>query len=228
MAKPKANRRPPPPPPSPGWHLAKMAAKALLALGLAFAVLVGVASLGDRAGTRVAPHPRYTVAFADIETDAPPNRDRKTFLTEVRFLGDLPETLQSVDPNLAEHLGAAFRKHPWVSEVGGVTLAPEGHIRVALLFREPALAIQIGIHKEPRAVDRGGVLLPADAPIAKLPLLLNRLVPANVSAGQKWPDPDVLRALELVGLYPCERIERRPDGWRIEKAVGPAQKIAGP
>ena len=76
---------------SPSRHLAKMAAKALLALGLAFGLLVGLSHLGDRAATEVVPHPRYTVAFADIETSAPPGRDRRTFLTEVRFLGDLPE-----------------------------------------------------------------------------------------------------------------------------------------
>ena len=61
---------------SPSWHLAKMAAKALLALGLAFGLLVGLSRLGDRAATEVVPHPRYTVAFADIETEAPPGRDR--------------------------------------------------------------------------------------------------------------------------------------------------------
>jgi hypothetical protein len=210
------------------WHLAKTAAKALLALGLAVGLLVGLSHLGDRAATEVVPHPRYTVAFADIETAAPPGRDRKTFLTEVRFLGDLPETLQSVDPNLGEHLKAAFRKHPWVLDVGGVAVVPPGIIRADVKFREPALAVKIGTGSEVRVLDRTAVLLPADAASAKLPVLVNRLVPAGVAAGQKWPDPDVQRAVELVLLYPCEKIERILEGWQIGQANGKVVRIAAP
>jgi len=211
-----------------GMHLAKTAAKALLALGLAFGLLVGLTHLGDRAGSGVVPHPRYTVAFADIETPAPPGRDRKTFLTEVRFLGELPETLQSVDPQLSEHLKAAFRKHPWVLDVGEVAVAPPGIIRVDAKFRVPALAVKIGTDPQPRALDRTAVLLPADASIAKLPLLVNRLVPVGIPAGQKWPDPDVQRAVELVLLYPCEKIERILEGWQITQPGGKVLRIAAP
>ena len=210
------------------WHLAKTAAKALLALGLAFGLLVGLSHLGDRAATEVVPHPRYTVAFADIETEAPPGRDRKTFLTEVRFLGDLPETLQSVDPNLAEHLKAAFRKHPWVLDVGEVSVAPPGIIRAEVTFREPALAVKIGTEPKPRALDRTGVLLPADAAIAQLPVLVNRQIPIGIAAGQKWPDPDAQRAVELVRLYPCATIEHVLEGWQIVQANGKVVRIAAP
>ena len=213
---------------SPSWHLAKMAAKALLALALAFGLLVGLSHLGDRAATEVVPHPRYTVAFADIETSAPPGRDRKTFLTEVRFLGDLPETLQSVDPNLGEHLKAALSKHPWVLDVGEVSVAPPGIIRADVKFREPALAVKIGSGSEVRVLDRTAVLLPADAASAKLPVLVNRLVPVGTAAGQKWPDPDVQRAVELVILYPCATIERIVEGWQIAQANGKVVRIAAP
>ena len=213
---------------SAGVHLAKTAAKALLALALAFGLLAGLAHLGERAGSGVAPQPRYTVLFADIETDAPPGRDRKTFLTEVRFLNDLPETLQSVDPNLAENLKAAFRKHPWVHDVGSVAVAPPGIIRVEVKFREPALAILVGSGSERRALDRTGVLLPADAATAKLPVLMNRVVQAGTATGQAWPDPDVQRAVELVLVYPCERIDRVLEGWHIHSAGRPVRKIAAP
>ncbi len=227
MARPKAKKRPPHRAGSAG-HLLRTAAKSLLALALGVGVLIGVAWFGGRAGRDVAPRSRYTVAFADIESAAPPGEDRKTFLTEVRFLNDLPETLQSVDPNLADHLRAAFRKHPWVLDAGEVVVTPQGQIRVELKFREPALAVRIGQDREPRAVDRTGVLLPGNAPTANLPVYVNRLVPAGATAGQKWPDPDVSRAVELVGLYPCEKIERIPEGWRMTQNGGNVKRIATP
>ncbi len=226
MAKPKFHKRPPPNY-GPGWHLLKTAAKATVALALAFGVLVGIAWFGSQAGTEVAPHGRYTVAFGDIETAAPPGQDRKAFLFEVRYLSDLPETVQSVDPNLGENLKAAFRKHPWVFVAGEVTVTKQGAIRVELKFREPALAFKILGEKEHRAVDRTGVLLPKETATAKLPTLGNPVLPSNTSAGQTWPDPDVRRAVELVGLYPCERIERKPDGWHVTHANS-VKRIAFP
>ncbi len=226
MAKPKFHKRPPAY--GPGWHLLKTAAKAFLALSLAFGVLAGIAWFGSKAGTVVTPQARYTVAFADIETAAPPGQDRKTFLTEVRFLSDLPETLQSVDPKLSENLKAAFRKHPWVLEAGAVTVTKQGAIRAELKFREPALVVLVGSGSERRVIDRHGVLLPADVGTAKLPVLTNRFLPQQVSAGQKWPDPDVLRAVEIILLYPGERIERVTEGWHIIQSNGKVLRIATP
>ncbi len=227
MAKPKFHKRSPPTY-GPGWHLLKTAAKALLALALAFGVLVGIAWFGSKAGTEVAQQGRYTVAFADIETAAPPGRDRIDFLNEVRYLGDLPETVQSVDPKLSEKLKAAFRKHPWVLEAGDVTVTKQGAIRVALQFREPALAFKIAGEKEHRAVDRAGVLLPKETATAKLPMFVNPVLPSNTSAGQTWPDPDVRRAVELVVLYPCERVERVTEGWHLTQSGGKVLRIAAP
>ncbi len=222
-------KRKPKKPPNPGWRLFKTAAKSVLALGLAVGVLVGLAWLGGRAGTNVAPQSRYTVAFADIQTTAPVGQDRQTFLTEVRFLNDLPETLQSVDPKLSDRLKAAFEKHPWVLAVDDVGVTKQGRIRVGLKFREPVLAVQIGLRdSELRAIDRAGVLLPTNAATAKLPALQNRLITTGTTAGQKWPDPDVLRAVELVILYPCEKIERIVEGWQITQAGGKLLRIAAP
>ena len=229
MAKTKF-KKPPPPNRSngAGWHLLKTAAKSLFALALAFGVLAGFVGLGQRAGTDVVPNARYTVAFADIETTSPSGQDRKTFLTEVRFLSDLPETLQSVDPKLAEHLRAAFNKHPWVLGVDEVAVTPTGQIRVGLKFREPVLAMRIGGDPNPRAIDRHGVLLPANASTAMLPVLIDPRVPMGISAGQKWPDPDVQRAVELVLIYPCQKIERVLLGWVITQADGRVRRIIAP
>ena len=228
MAKRKVHKPIKPPPTSAGWHLLKTAVKSIVALALAFGVLVGIAWFGTRAGTDVSPNARYTVPFADIESAAPLGLDRRGFLTEVRFLNDLPETLQSVDPKLPEQLKAAFAKHPWVRAVDGVTVAVEGRIRVELQFREPALVLLIGPGSVPRAVDRDGVLLPANAQTANLPVLQNRRVPIHLAAGQVWPDPDVRRAIELALLYPCEKIERVTGNWHLTRAGGKVLRIAAP
>jgi len=228
MAKRKAHKPTPPPPTGAGWHLLKTAAKSLLALALAFGVLAGIAWFGTRAGTGIAPNARYTIPFADIESAAPPGLDRQSFLMEVRYLNDLPETLQSVDPKLSELLKAAFAKHPWVRAVDGVTVAVDGRIRVELQFREPAMILLIGPGSVPRAVDRDGVLLPANAPTPNLPVLQKRLVPISLAAGETWPDPDVRRAVELARLYPCEKIERVTGYWQLTRAGGKVLRIAAP
>ncbi len=228
MAKRKAHKPPPPRRVGAGWHLFKTSVKSLVALALAFGVLAGIAWFGTRAGTGVAPNARYTVFFTDIETAAPPGLDRQSFLMEVRYLYDLPETLQSVDPNLSELLKVAFAKHPWVRAVEGVTVAVDGRIRVELQFREPALVLLIGPGSVPRAVDRDGILLPANATTANLPVFQNRPVPISLAAGQTWPDPDVRRAVELALLYPCEKIERVTGYWHLTRTGGKVLRIAAP
>ena len=228
MAKRKARKPPQPRRNGAGWHLLKMAVKSLVALALAFGVLAGTAWFGTRAGTGVASNARYTVPFADIDTAAPPGLDRQSFLMEVRYLNDLPETLQSVDPKLSEQLKAAFAKHPWVRAVDGIAVAVDGRIRVELQFREPALVLLIDPGSVPRALDRDGVLLPANAPTGNLPVLQNRPVPISLAAGQTWPDPDVRRAVELARLYPCEKIERVTGYWHLTRADGKVLRIAAP
>lgn len=228
MAKRKVHKPLPPRRNGAGWHLFKMAIKSLVALAIGFGVLACIAWFGTRAGTGVVPNARYTALFADIETAAPPGLDRPNFLMEVRYLNDLPETLQSVDPKLSEQLKAAFSKHPWVRAVDGVTVSVEGRIRVELQFREPALVLLLDPGSVPRAVDRDGVLLPANAPTENLPVYLNRPVPISLAAGQTWPDPDVRRAVELAHLYPCEKIERVTGYWNITRAGGKVLRIAAP
>lgn len=212
-----------------GAHLLRTAVKTVVALALGFGLLAGIAWLGSRAGREVTPQTRYTVAFADIEPSVlPPGIDRKTFLTEVRYQSELPDTVQSVDPNLDALLKLAFAKHPWVKAVERIAILPAGGIRVDLTIREPALKILLGRGSDARVLDRAGVLLPGAAGAGGLPVLVNRLVPQNVPAGTVWPDPDVLRAIELVVLYPCEKIERVLEGWQLTLKAGRIQRIATP
>ena len=101
----KGQRKKPAPSPAPAhrpaksaWPLIGTVGRGMLALGLVTAVMLGVVWIGGQTGRVVAPRDRYSVDFADILTPSPPSQDRVRFLLEVRYLGDLPERVQSVDP----------------------------------------------------------------------------------------------------------------------------------
>ena len=209
---------------TPDGRGAAVLAKLALALLVAGGLVVGLARLGRHAGEGVAARDRYTVPVSAVRFDTPPHLDPKTFLTEVRYLGDLPETVQAVDPHLGDKLAVAFRRHPWVADVTGVSVSPEGEIRLGLQFRVPALAVRWanGAEREVRAVDASGVLLPAGAPTDPLPqFLTTRTIPLP-EAGKVWPEADVVRAAELVGRNPTRSIERTPTGWRLVDPAGKA------
>jgi hypothetical protein len=191
----------------------------LLTLGAVAGLLFGLARLGDEARRRLGPRDRYTARFADVECDAPPGLDRPTFLAEVRYAASVPESFQLLDPELPARLAAAFAVHPWVESVTGVDVAPPARVRVRLRFRTPVLAVPTdgGVV---RLVDAGGVLLPATAPPAGLPELVNVVPPPVTPAGQVWADDTVKRAAELVTAYRPARLERTPIGWRLTQHDG--------
>jgi hypothetical protein len=199
--------------------LVGIAVKGLLALALVGGVVYAVAWLGGRAGERVAGRDRYAVRVADLVCAAPPGKDRPTFLTEVRYLADLPETVQAVDPKLPEQLAAAFAKHPWVAEVVGVTVEADATVRVGLRFRVPVLAVRVLGDSEVRTVDRSGVLLPpgATGPMAEL---ANAVRPPKRPAGEVWNDPTVTRAAELAAEHRPRRIEKTAREWRLTMDTG--------
>ncbi|HET6572030.1 MAG TPA: hypothetical protein VFG68_00380 [Fimbriiglobus sp.] len=199
--------------------LVGIAVKGLIALALVGGVMYAVAWLGGRAGERVAGRDRYAVRIADIACDAPPGKDRPTFLTEVRYLAGLPETVQAVDPKLPELLTAAFAKHPWVAEVVGVTVEPDATVRVALRFRVPVLAVRVIGDSEVRTVDRAGVLLPPGAPRPPTELA-NAVLPPKRLAGEVWNDPTVTRAAELAAEHRPRRIEKTAREWRLTLESG--------
>ena len=198
-------------------------AKGLLALVVIGLTVWGIVWLGQQAGVRVADEPRYTVPFAQINCTSPAGTDRLAFLTEVRYLAGLPDTLQTVEPGLAERLNQAFRKHPWVSTVEKVKIAPDATIQVELTFRTPVLRVRTTVEAEVRAVDRDGVLLPVSAPTDPLPELVNPVLAPTRPAGEVWDDPTIRRAAELVELYKPQKptlIEKTSKGWRLTLAGG--------
>jgi cell division septal protein FtsQ len=188
--------------------------KGLLALALVGGVVYTVAWLGGRAGERVVGRDRYAVRVADVACDAPPGKDRPTFLTEVRYLANLPETVQVVDPKLPEQLAAAFARHPWVAEVVAVKVEPDATVRVDLRFRVPVLAVRVIGDSEVRTVDRTGVLLPPGA-TGPLTELANPVLAPKRPAGEVWNDPTVRRAAELAAEHTPRRVEKTAREWRL-------------
>ena len=221
-----AKRKPPPkrPPPAGGTQAVAVVAKTVLAIALVGLLIGGLGYLGQQAGESVADRDRYAVRVADIQVQLPAFLERSAFLTEVRYLGELPETVQAVDPKLGDTLRAAFLRHPWVADVTAVTVSPERVIRVELTFRKPVLAVTLKGELGPRAVDAVGVLLPQAATTDGLPVLAN-VQPAAVVAGQPFPTPDVKRAAELVTTYPTKLIERTAGGWRLTAPDGKTRVI---
>ena len=220
-----AKRKPPPkrPPPAGGTQAVAVVAKTVLAVALVGLLVGGLGYLGRRAGEAVSDRDRFAVRVADTQVQLPAFLERSAFLTEVRYLGELPEAVQAVDPKLGDTLRAAFRKHPWVADVTAVTVSPERVIRVELTFRKPVLAVTLKGEIGPRAVDTAGILLPVAAATDGLPVLAN--VQPAVVAGQPFPTPDVKRAAELVTTYPTKLIERTEGGWRLTAPDGKTRVI---
>lgn len=212
--------RPSPPPVSDHFRLVTVVVKALIACGIVVGVIAGVVWLGGTAGERVAGRDRYAVRVADIRCDPPPGRDRGTFLTEVRYLANLGETVQAVDPKLKDTLAAAFAKHPWVAEVTDVAVTPDAAVHVSLRFRVPVLAVTVIGEHDPRLVDDTAILLPQGAVVEGLPLLTPAVPPPVSPAGEPWPHPTVRRAAELADLHKPKRIEKTSTGWRMTKPDG--------
>jgi hypothetical protein len=207
--------------PSSSQRLDFHAAKVLLTSAVAAALIGGVVWFGTRAGEEVAADPRFSARFADIDCPAPPGRSRETFLSEVRYLGKAPETIQSVDPALGERLAAMFRRHPWVDTVDGVDVSADRAVRVRLTFRVPVLLVRVpGGTPAERLVDAAGVLLPPAPLPAGVAVLANEMPPPSVEAGKVWDDPTVTRAATLARDFQAVRVEKTDRGWRVTQANG--------
>lgn len=170
----------------------------VLALLLAVAgVLAGLIALGHWGLEHLRARDRYLVPLADVECAPPPGMSRADFLDEVRYYGGLPEKLSVLDAQLPERLRAAFAEHPWVARVEDVTVTPPRRVRVALTYRTPVLAVRWG--DTLRAVDAAGVLLPARAPTAGLPVYPGQPRPPQGRPGTRWGDPGVEKAARAAG-----------------------------
>lgn len=204
-------KKQPAPPPGRSW---RPLVAVLVTLAVIAGVVAGVNWIGVEALRQVGSRDRYRTAFADIDCPAPPGLDRATFLTEVRYVADLPETVTALDPAERDRVVAGFAKHPWVEGVDGVTAEPGGRVRAALRFRTPVLAVTT-TDRTPRLLDSRGVLLPVAPTPPGVAELTGVVEPPRVAAGEVWRDGVVDRAVELVAVYRPRRLDRTPTGWAL-------------
>jgi hypothetical protein len=202
--------------------------KPALAILLTLAIVGGIALafdwIGGEALRRIGQRGRYRVAFADIHCDSPRGLDRETFLREVRYLSDFPESFHALDEGERSQLTAAFAKHPWVESVDAVGLSPGNAVTVKLTYRVPALGVRVD-RGTVRLVDSRGILLPESDLPRGITELLNIIPSPKVNAGEVWPDETVQRSLGLMKSYPLARLERLDAGWRLTLRDGSTRHI---
>ena len=210
---------PPPPPPANSWRAARPVVRVLLTLVGVVGVVMAIAWLGEAAFRQIGPRDRYRVRMADIDCDSPPNTLRETFLTEVRYLGNLPEWFNTHDPLDHQRITEAFGHHPWVESVGEWRLEPGNKVHIDLTFRTPILAV----HQTDgtlRLVDANGILVPATQAPEHLPVLVNAVPEPTTGAGEEWNDDIIRRAVDLVQAYQPTRLEKKAMGWRLTQPDG--------
>jgi len=169
----------------------RLAGPLLLVGGL----LAGLIGAGRWALEQLRARERYQLPFAAIECPAPPGQERGDFLTEVQYLGGLPDKVALLDDDLPARLSAAFARHPWVERVERVEVHAR-QVRVLLVFRTPVLVVG----RYQRVVDRNGVLLPATASAQGLPVLSQPVKPPAGPAGTPWGDSRVETAARGAGV----------------------------
>lgn len=197
-------------------------ARPFVAVALGIGAVAGIAVLGTFAAALVGSRDRYRLPLAALDCAPPPWVDRETFLAEVRFLGDLPDTFNPNEPSEVGRLKAALAKHPWVDFVaddGYVTVANRYPLTVG--FRRPALVVTTAGTPRERSVDAKGVLLPVHGPMTGVARLLGEVEAPTVPPGAVWDHPTVRRAVELAVRYGADTVERAAAGWRIARRNGP-------
>ena len=146
------------------------------------------------------------MSLADVEVTPLPLWIHGNVLEEAQYLAGLPETLNTLDPHLAQDLHDAFAIHPWVRQVLEVRVSHPAAARIKLAYREPVAVVRTATALEP--IDREGVLLPRRGfANADLYLTINgvRSTPSG-PPGTQWNDPAIVAgAVTADALAPQHR-----------------------
>jgi len=184
-----------------GFAMRRLLFSVFLTLLACVLVLGGVITLGQRLRRQLRDEPRYQFPTAEIECEAPLGMNRVQFLSEVQYLGDLPDHVSLLDDGLADRLAASFSRHVWVEKVDRVEIGPGKKIIVHLTFRTPVLAVTfMDQSAQTRAVDRKGLLLPREVEVKKLPVLTGLFPPPLSGAGKAWGDPEIEGGARVAAL----------------------------
>ena len=219
---PRARKEPPAAPPatppvSEGGAARRWLVQVLLPLAVGAGLLGGVVALKRYLTPRLGDSTEQTIAFADIECEAPPGMTRTEFLSEAQYLAGLPDRLPALAPATRQRIFDALALHHWVARVRRVEFPTPGEARADLVFRRPALAVP-----PDRVVDGEGIVLPTGTSADGLPRLRGKVRPPAARTGQVWDDPAVVAVARVAALLRDE-LARRAVPCEIE--VAPASII---
>lgn len=205
--------------------------------GMAAAVSLGVVALivglwlvrlvGLGLVSHVHSQSTYQLAFRNISLDPDPpawlKGGRESFLEHIRTESRLPAEFSVLDLDLGP-LKNAFRRSPWVRDVGRVRKGVRNQLTIPITYREVVALARFKLKVE-YAVDSEGVLLPIDAidlekagPLIYLQDFPRPLEPqsgvawqgADGSASGARPDSRIARAAALCGLL-HKSLEKSPE-----------------
>ena len=175
--------------------------RGLAALAACAAVVAGLIYAGRWTRLQLDARQHYDVALADIDAPVPPGVDRGKFLSEVQYLGSLPDRISALDPGMILRLASAFKAHPWVEHVDGVSLRSADGPRARLPLRTPVLAIG------DRVVDGQSVLLPTGTATTGLIVYHGPVAPPKLPAGAVWDEPAIEEAVRFAAaLQPFQDV----------------------
>ncbi len=172
---------------------------------LGLLVLLGLAWLGWQNQKTPAP---AEIALDQLVIELPPHLERRKFLDEVRYLGNLPEKLTVGSEDHLFRLKAALGKHPWVRSVESIEPVPSRENPTGLMakaaIRRPVLLVPVDPALSSggkfRLVDEAGVLLPVCEHALFAQLAETVPGPAG-QPGELWGNPTVESAAALAGWF---------------------------
>src|SRR5262249_41939787 len=95
-------------------RMAGLTRKSLVVVGLSAVIVAGWIWAGRWARDWLDRRGHFDIALADIQCPVPPGLTRAQFLSEVQYLGGLPDRISTVEPTILLRLADAFQRHPWV------------------------------------------------------------------------------------------------------------------
>lgn len=181
-----------------------------LALVAVFFVLIGVlaVSMWGRFSQRILTGKKYIVTADNIHIPQLPPWIRTDLKSEAIVSGSL-ENLSVRQEDLSPRVAAAFKMHPWVSEVRRVTKRYPAQVIVDLSYRRPIAMVEVDKGLYP--VDPDGTLLPtadflfsnreeAAKEAAKFPCIVAQEATPNGVPGTAWGDPRIHGGAKIAQL----------------------------
>jgi hypothetical protein len=149
---------------------------------------------------RILDLPEYhIISSQQIEITPPPDWIHSDIREEAFRDPSLAGPLSIMDDTLAERIGKAFARHPWVARVVSVVKRPPALLKLELVYRKPVCVVRVPGGLLP--VDIEGTLLPNDdftpPEVARYPALEGVDYLPTQPAGSRWADARVIGGAEI-------------------------------